>query len=199
MAKSFKTQQSFRAWLERNHAKEKELILRLFKVHATHRGIGYREALDEALCYGWIDGVRRGLDDDSFTVRFTPRKAKSKWSLVNIKRATELEAEGKLHESGLAAFRARSGIAHAPYSFESPPLELDEGFERKFRANRDAWEFFQAQPPWYKRSCKFWVMTAKRDDTRIRRLEQLIERCVKKTSIEQLRRPKTKKTGGSDR
>ena len=188
MAKSFRTQKAFRDWLEKNHAKSKELILRLFKVHAKHRGIGYKEALDEALCFGWIDGVRRGVDDDSFSVRFTPRKAKSKWSLVNIKRATELETEDRMHAAGLAAFRARSAIALAPYSFESPPIPLAPGMEKKFRANRGAWEFFQTLPPWYRKTSIFWVMTAKRPETRERRLAQLIDRSAKRISISVLRR-----------
>src|SRR4051812_24346336 len=105
--RSFKTQASFRQWLEKNHAKVNELELRLFKVHARQRGIGYREALDEALCFGWIDGVRRSLDDDSFTQRYTPRKAKSNWSAVNIKRVRELEADGRMHPAGRAAFERR--------------------------------------------------------------------------------------------
>jgi uncharacterized protein YdeI (YjbR/CyaY-like superfamily) len=107
MPKAFRTQADLRAWLEKNHATEKELILRCFKTHARDRGIGYRAGLDEALCFGWIDGVRHSLDDDSFTVRFTPRKPKSAWSRENIKRASELEAEGRMHDAGLAAFHAR--------------------------------------------------------------------------------------------
>lgn len=180
MARSFRTQKDFRAWLEKNHATAKELMLRLFKVHAKHRGIGYREALDEALCFGWIDGVVRALDDDSFTQRFTPRKKRSNWSTVNIKRANELEAAGQMHEAGLAAFRARSGIAVAPYSFEHAPMSLDPAMEKRFRAKKRAWDFYQTLPPWYKRNSTFWVMTAKQAETRERRLAQLIDRCAKK-------------------
>jgi uncharacterized protein YdeI (YjbR/CyaY-like superfamily) len=179
MAHSFRTQGQFRAWLEKNHATAKELVLRCFKTHAKHRGIGYKEGLDEALCFGWIDGVRRSLDEDSFTVRFSPRKAKSLWSKVNIKRATELEAEGRMHAAGLAAFRARTGTAQAPYSFENKSIALDPAAEKKFRANKRAWEFFQAQPPWYRRTCIFWVMSAKREETRAARLARLIEVCAK--------------------
>jgi uncharacterized protein YdeI (YjbR/CyaY-like superfamily) len=157
-------------------------------VHAKHRGIGYKEALDEALCHGWIDGVRHGLDADSFTTRFTPRKSKSKWSLVNIKRATELEAEGRMHSAGLAAFRARTAIAHAPYSFETPPVPLAPAMEKAFRANKGAWEFFQTLPPWYKKNSVFWVMTAKRPETRERRLAELIDRSAKRIPISVLRR-----------
>src|SRR5881394_963144 len=123
--KSFKTQAAFRAWLEKNHAKVPELIVRMFRVHAKHRGIGYREVLDEALCFGWIDGIKKSYDPDSFTHRMTPRKKKSNWSAVNIKRAKELIAEGKMHAAGLAAFEARDKVAVAPYSFENRHVTLD--------------------------------------------------------------------------
>src|SRR5688572_10006189 len=122
MAKAFKTQADFRNWLEKNHASEKELVMRLFKVHARDRGIGYREALDEALCYGWIDGVRRALDEDSITQRFTPRQKKSNWSAVNIKRVKELQKEGRMCAPVLAAFNARDATAVSPYSFEAKEM-----------------------------------------------------------------------------
>ena len=192
MPRSFKTQQDFREWLQKNHATEKELVLRLFKVHAKDRGVGYKEALDEALCHGWIDGVRHGVDADSFTVRFTPRKARSNWSRVNIKRAQELEAEGKMAPAGLTAFRAHDATKPAPYSFESDPLDLSPAFTKAFRANKRAWEFFQAQAPWYRRTCTFWVMTAKREETRAKRIGELIDRSAKRIPIEQLRRSKAK-------
>lgn len=175
MPKSFRTQQHFRLWLEKNHASEVELVLRCFKVHAKHRGIGYREGLDEALCFGWIDGVRRGLDADSFTVRFTPRKPRSNWSSVNIKRASELEAEGRMHAAGLKAFRARDASKKAPYSFEHRPRSFDADLEQRFRANEKAWAFYQAQPPGYRKVTTFWVMEAKRPETRLRRLDQLMK------------------------
>lgn len=189
MAKSFKTQAEFRAWLEKHHASAMELNLRLFKTRAKHRGMGYRESLDESLCFGWIDGVRRSLDDDSFTQRFSPRKPKSNWSRVNIKRATELEAEGRMRPAGLAAFRARDAAKPAPYSFESKPLELDAASEKKLRANKRAWTFFQAQAPWYRRTTTFWVMSAKREETRARRLATLIAHCAKGTTIPPLTSP----------
>ncbi|MEX2154500.1 MAG: YdeI/OmpD-associated family protein [Gemmatimonadaceae bacterium] len=190
MAKAFRTQKDFRAWLEKNHTKVKELNLRLFKVHAKERGIGYKEALDEALCYGWIDGVRRSLDADSFTQRFTPRKARSNWSAVNIKRAKELIEEKRMRPPGLAAFEARAATAVAPYSFENRHITLDPAFEKKLRANKKAWEFFQSQAPWYRRTVAFWVMQAKREDTRARRFETLYERCAGGKPIPLLARTK---------
>lgn len=190
MAKAFRTSEEFRAWLEKHHASKTELDLRLFKTRAKHRGMGYREALDQALCFGWIDGVRRSLDDVSFTQRFTPRKKKSNWSRVNIKRATELESEGRMHPAGLAAFRSRDAIAVAPYSFENRSITLDAAAEKEFRANKRAWEFFQAQAPWYRRTSIFWVMSAKREETRARRLASLIERSAKETRVPPLTPPK---------
>ena len=121
--RAFATPADFRAWLERHHATETELMMRLYKTHARQAGIGYREALDEALCFGWIDGVRRALDADSFVQRFSPRKPKSVWSAVNIARVAELERAGRMAAPGLAAFRARQD-GPAPYSFESKPLAL---------------------------------------------------------------------------
>lgn len=172
--RSFKTQADFRAWLEKNHASEKELMMRLYKVHARDKGIGYREALDEALCFGWIDGVRKAFDADSYLQRFTPRTAKSYWSAVNIKRATELDAEGRMHEAGLAAFEQRDQSAKARYSFEHRPQTLSPEIETRFRANKKAWAYWESCPPYYKRVISFYVMGAKREETRQRRLENVM-------------------------
>lgn len=177
--KSFKTQADFRAWLEKHHASESELMMRLFKVHAREKGIGYKEALDEALCFGWIDGVRKSLDADSFVQRFTPRKAKSNWSAVNVKRAKELAAEGRMHAAGLAAFTARDKGATAPDSFEQRPQTLAPVFEKQLRANQRAWAFWMSCPPYYKRLMAFRVMSAKREDTRQRRFDTLLRYCAK--------------------
>jgi uncharacterized protein YdeI (YjbR/CyaY-like superfamily) len=190
MARSFRTRGDLRIWLEKNHARSKELILRCFKTRARHRGVGYKEALDEALCFGWIDGVRRALDDESFTVRFTPRRPKSNWSQVNIRRATELETEGRMHAAGLAAFRARGATAIAPYSFENKSIQLGPALEKKLRANRRAWRYFQAQAPWYRRTVIFWIMTAKREETRGKRLAKLIESSEQDQPIPPLARAK---------
>jgi uncharacterized protein YdeI (YjbR/CyaY-like superfamily) len=177
--RSFRSQDALRAWLEKNHAAAKELILRCFKVHARQRGIGYKEALDEALCFGWIDGVRKSLDEDSFTQRFTPRKARSNWSEVNLKRVKELEAQGRMHPAGLAAFEARAGIARGAYSFENKSIQFDSEPAARFAANQKAWQFFSSQPPGYRRTCTFYVMSAKRPETRERRLARLMELSAK--------------------
>src|SRR5580765_3208304 len=167
---AFANAAAFRAWLAKHHASEKELVVQVFKTSAAHRGLGHREALDEALCFGWIDGVRRSHDADSFTVRFSPRKPRSKWSLVNIRRVGELEAAGRMRKPGLAAFRARDENDPRRYSFESKPVALDPALEKRLRANGRAWRYFQEQAPWYRRTSSFWVMSAKREETRERRL-----------------------------
>jgi uncharacterized protein YdeI (YjbR/CyaY-like superfamily) len=172
---TFASPKEFRAWLQSNHATTKALLVRCFKTHAREKGLTYREALDEALCFGWIDGVRRAVNPDSFSVRFTPRKAKSKWSLVNIQRAKELLAKGRMHQAGHAAFTNRDTSNSRRYSFEEKPRRLDGAREQRFRDNKQAWTWFQAQAPWYRRTCIFWVLDAKKEETRERRLAALIE------------------------
>lgn len=173
--KAFKTQRDFRAWLARNHAKERELVLRLYKVHAKHKGIGYREALDEALCWGWIDGVVRRLDDDSFQQRYTPRTARSNWSAVNIKRMKQLIAEGKAAKSGIEAFERRGKTKASSYSPENRNIKLSPGFVKRMKEDPKAWAFFDALPPGYKRLMVYRVMDAKLEKTRERRFQQLFD------------------------
>jgi uncharacterized protein YdeI (YjbR/CyaY-like superfamily) len=179
---SFKTPADFRAWLDRHHSTRTELIMRLFKVHAKHRGIGYREALDEALCFGWIDGIVRRLDEDSFTQRFTPRRRGSRWSQVNIKRFGQLKAASRVHPAGQAAFDAWNGKA-AGYSFESRNLELDPAFVKTLRAAKKAWAFYQTLPPGYRRTMTFWIMSAKRDETRATRFATFLDHLKKARRI----------------
>jgi uncharacterized protein YdeI (YjbR/CyaY-like superfamily) len=179
MPKSFKTPRTFRAWLEKHHDREQELVLRLFKVHALEQGIGYRQALDEALCWGWIDGVVRRLDDDSFQQRFTPRTAKSNWSAVNIKRMKQLIADGRVAKPGLAAFARRGKTRPSSYSPENRDLALDPALVKRFRAEPKAWAFFTALPPGFRRLMIFRVMTGKRAATRERRFADLLGGCRK--------------------
>ena len=152
--------------------------MRLFKVHARHRGIGYREALDESLCWGWIDGVRHALDADSFTQRFTPRKPKSIWSAVNIKRVKELIAAKRVAPPGLAAFK-RWGGKKAPYSFENRPSKLSPAYTKQFKANPKAWEFFRSQAPWYQRVVTFMIMEGKKPETRDSRFGRVLAASAK--------------------
>lgn len=174
MLRRFASAREFRTWLAKSHDTAKELLLRCYKTHARDKGLTYREALDEALCFGWIDGVRRAVDEESFSTRFSPRKPRSKWSAINIRRAKELEAEGRMHEVGLRAFAARDAVSSKRYSFEERPSKLDPASLKAFRANRRAWTFFQAQAPWYQRTSIFWVMDARKEETRSRRLGELI-------------------------
>jgi uncharacterized protein YdeI (YjbR/CyaY-like superfamily) len=133
------------------------------------------QSVDQALCYGWIDGIRRRIDDESYSIRFTPRRAGSHWSEVNTRRAQELIAEGLMQPAGLAAFEARDVAKTAEYSYEARSRGLDEAYETQLRANEAAWAYWQAQPAHYRRGAAHWVMSAKREETRLRRLAALIE------------------------
>lgn len=173
-AKAFRDASSWRAWLEKHHASDAELVLRCFKVEHAALGVTYKDALDEALCFGWIDGVRRSLDARSFSVRFTPRKPRSRWSLVNVRKAEELLAAGRMHAAGRAAFEARDPEDSRRYSFEARSVELAPELAKKFRAARAAWTAWTAKPPGYRRAASHWVMSAIRPATRERRLAELI-------------------------
>lgn len=170
----FKTQAEWRAWLEKNHVGETEKLVGFYKANSGKAGITYKQALDEALCYGWIDGVRKGVDEERWTIRFTPRKAKSIWSDVNLKRAAELETAGAMHSAGLAAFHGRDEKLTKQHSFENKDQELDAGQEKLFRANKKAWEWFSKQAPSYQKTARFWVNSAKQEATRAKRLDALV-------------------------
>ena len=171
----FKTPGDLRRWLERNHASATELWIGMYKKASGKGGVTYREALDEALCFGWIDGVRKRLDEKAFVQRFTPRRPNSYWSAVNITRAEELTEAGRMHAGGLSAFERRDRDKAGKYSFERQNAKLDQGMEKRFRANPRAWAFFESQPAGYRRLIAHWVTSAKREETRQRRLETLIK------------------------
>ena len=171
----FKSQADFRKWLEKNHAKETELLVGFYKKDSGKPSITYPEALDEALCFGWIDGVRRSLGDEGYTIRFTPRKPKSIWSNVNVRHVERLKKEGRMAPAGLKAYELKDPKRTGIYSFENRPRELAPTYEKKFRANKKAWEFFEKQPAGYKRLMIYRVMEAKQEETKQRRLAQLIE------------------------
>jgi uncharacterized protein YdeI (YjbR/CyaY-like superfamily) len=187
---TFADARAFRSWLERHHANETELLVRCSKVAATHTGLTYRQALDEALCFGWIDGVRRSLDATGFSVRFTPRRPKSAWSAVNVARARQLVAAGRMHSAGAAAFRKRVA---SRYSFESRTKALPRTFRDRLRNRPRAWRFFEAQTRWYRRTVAFWIMSAKKPETQERRLELLIASSEQGRPVPPLRRPTTSK------
>jgi uncharacterized protein YdeI (YjbR/CyaY-like superfamily) len=174
--------------LRKNHATAGELTLRLQKVHAAARGITYAQALDDALCYGWIDGVRHSLDADSFSVRFSPRKPRSIWSLVNVRHAQRLIAAGCMTRAGLAVFESRDETRTGVYSFERQVTELPPAYRQAFEAKARAWAYFQQRPPWYRRTSTYWVMSAKREKTRENRLAVLIDCSARRTPIPALGR-----------
>lgn len=174
--KFFADAKKFRAWLEKHHASKTELVVGFYKKHTGKPSITWPESVDEALCFGWIDGVRRRIDDEAYTVRFTPRKPKSTWSNVNIARVAELKKKRRMRAAGLRAFEARTAERSGVYSFErKTEAKLTREAERKLRANKRAAAFFDERPPWYRRAAMHWVISAKREETRQRRLDRLIE------------------------
>lgn len=172
----FETPAEFRAWLEEHHAGEAELLVGFHKRGSGRPSMTWPESVDQVLCFGWIDGVRRGIDEHSYTIRFTPRKSRSTWSVVNVKRAKELIEEGLMRPAGLAAFERRSQDRSGIYAYEQrDEAKLDSAAEKEFRANKKAWAFFSDQAPSYRRTATHWVIRAKKEETRRRRLRTLIE------------------------
>ncbi len=171
----FATSEELRAWLEQNHAKATELLVGFYKRGSGKPSITWQELVDEELCFGWIDGVRKGIDDASYTNRITPRNSRSTWSAINIARAKELMRLGRMHPAGVKAFERRTDERSAIYSYEQrKTAALDPKAERSFRANKKAWAFFQSQAPSYQRAAIWWVISAKRDETLKTRLATLI-------------------------
>jgi uncharacterized protein YdeI (YjbR/CyaY-like superfamily) len=172
----FASTAEWRDWLREHHALATEVLVGFHKRRTGAPSLTWSESVDEALCFGWIDGVRKRLDDDRYTIRFTPRKPTSTWSAVNVAKMNELEAAGRMTAAGRAAFRRRREDRTATYSYEQRHLAaFDLAAERRFRANRKAWSYWQAQAPSYRKNATFWVMSAKRAETRERRLSKLIE------------------------
>jgi len=185
----FATPEKWRRWLEKNHARADEVWLGMHRKGSGTPSITWPEAVDEALCFGWIDGIRKSIDGTRYKNRFTPRKKTSNWSQVNIARVTALTKEGRMAPAGLAAFEARDPRRSGVYSFEQRENPtLGAAFEKQFRANRKAWEWFQAQAPYYRRLATFWVVSAKQEATRERRLATLIADSAAGRRIGPLRR-----------
>jgi uncharacterized protein YdeI (YjbR/CyaY-like superfamily) len=189
----FPTPEDFRAWFEANHARERELLVGFYKKGTGKPSITWPESVDEALCYGWIDGVRRSLGDEAYTIRFTPRQQKSTWSAVNIKRVGELIELGRMQPAGLKAFHAREESNSRIYAYENRDKAVfDPALEEQFRANEKAWNFFQAQPPGYRKTSTFWVMAAKQEATRLRRLDKLIADSAAERRLDEFTSPTRK-------
>lgn len=185
----FASAAEFREWLERSHESATDLWVGYYKKGTGKQSITHPEAVDQALCFGWIDGVRRSVDGERFANRFTPRTRRSNWSAVNIKRVGELLEMGLMHPAGIAAFEKRDQAKSSAYSFEGESPGFGEELEATFRANAPAWQFFESQAPWYRRIATWWVVSAKRGETRRRRLATLIEDSERGERIALVRRP----------
>ncbi|KQR93504.1 bacteriocin-protection protein [Chryseobacterium sp. Leaf180] len=170
----FKISLDFRKWLEENHLKEKELLVGFYKVGTRKQSISWSESVDQALCFGWIDGVRKSIDDESYSIRFTPRKPGSIWSIVNIRKMEGLQKAGLMKKEGLEAFKLRKESKSGIYSHENETKVLEKSFEEKFKASKKAWEFFEKQAPSYKKVIIHWIMSAKQEKTKLSRLEKTI-------------------------
>lgn len=175
----FSSPAKFREWLERNHDRETELLVGFHKKSSARKSITYGEALDEALCFGWIDGVRKSFDENSYTIRFTPRKPRSIWSNVNVRHVERLKKEGRMAPPGLKAYERRDPKRTGIYAFENRPRELSPAYEKRFRENKPAWKFFEELPPAFKNLMIFYVMGAKKEETQLKRLNRLIESSEK--------------------
>lgn len=179
---------AFRRWLAKHHDSEEVLWVGYHKRATGRASMTWNESVDEALCYGWIDGLRQSVDDERYRIRFTPRKPRSIWSAKNIARVEELVEEGRMKPPGLAAFERRREHRSRRYSFEQGEIELPAEYRKKLRANREAWAFYTAQPPGYHRQTTWWIISAKRATTRERRLARLIEDSANGVRIKELRR-----------
>jgi uncharacterized protein YdeI (YjbR/CyaY-like superfamily) len=171
----FKSPGDFRKWLEKHHAGTPELWVGYYKKSSGRPSITWPESVDEALCFGWIDGLRKRVDEFSYTIRFTPRRTGSIWSAVNVKRARELGDQGLMKPAGLKAFEARKENKSGIYSYEQRSDKLPAPYQKRLRQNKTAWDFFQAQTPSYRKAAGWWVVSAKKEETRLKRLESLIE------------------------
>jgi uncharacterized protein YdeI (YjbR/CyaY-like superfamily) len=174
----FKSPDEFRAWLEKNHRTAAEVIVGYYKVGTGKPSLTWSQSVDQALCFGWIDGVRHGIDAERYCMRFTPRRPRSNWSAINIAKVAALRKAGLMRPAGIAAFEARDK-SQAGYSIKGRPDAFPAAYERRFKRHRKAWSYFSSQSPSLQRNAIFWVTSAKHDDTRKRRLETLIADCAK--------------------
>jgi uncharacterized protein YdeI (YjbR/CyaY-like superfamily) len=183
-AKYFRTPADLRTWFEQHHASAEELLVGYYKRDSGKPSITWPESVDEALCVGWNDGIRRRIDELSYSIRFTPRRSGSIWSAVNIKRVQVLTDEGRMLPAGLKAYAARRENKVGIYSYEQRPVEIPDPYATLFRQNPVAWEFFQSLPPSYRKTASWWILSAKTEATRLRRLEKLIEDSANRRRID---------------
>lgn len=185
----FPTPADFRRWLEQNHARETELVVGFYRKQCGKPSITWPESVDEALCFGWIDGIRRKLDDTSYSIRFTPRKSTSIWSKINLAKMDALIAANRVAPAGMKVFQARDQKKTNLYSFEREATHFTAAQEKQFRKNAKAWKFWLAQPPGYRKVATHWVTSAKQESTREKRLATLIACSFQGLKIPPLRRP----------
>ena len=184
----FRGPAAFRKWLEANHESATELLVGLYKRDSGRASLTWPESVAEALCFGWIDGVRKSIDESSYTIRFTPRKSASIWSAVNSSKMEELIAADLVHPAGMSAFERRSAARSAIYAYENrTSAVLDAKSESEFKRHRAAWKFFASCPPWYRRTAIWRIVSAKRAETRAKRLAELIACCADGKSLPTLR------------
>jgi uncharacterized protein YdeI (YjbR/CyaY-like superfamily) len=170
----FKDQYGFRKWLLKNHMKESELLVGFYKKESGKANMTWSQSVDEALCFGWIDGVRRSIDENSYCIRFTPRKPNSNWSSININKVEELIKLGLMQAAGLKVYKQRKKEKSSVASYESEAKQLDKQMAAQFMANKTAWEYFTKQAPSYQRMIIHWILSAKQEKTRMSRLEKTI-------------------------
>lgn len=171
----FKSGVEFREWLSRNHLSEKELLVGYYKVSKGKATLTWSESVDQAICFGWIDGIRKSINEESYCIRFTPRNPKSNWSEVNIKKAEGLISNGLMQPKGLELYNNRKVKSENEYSYENKPKELPNHLENKIKENKLAWQFFNAQSDYYKRTIYHWILSAKQEKTKEIRTEKLIK------------------------
>lgn len=174
----FPTPKHLRKWFQKNHNKEKELLVGFYKVSTGKPTVTWSQAVDEAICFGWIDGIRKSIDEESYCIRFTPRNPKSNWSAVNTKKVERLTQLGLMKPEGLKAFSFRKDSKSKAYSYENLPASFDKSFEKKFKANKQAWKYFQSTTPSYRKITTRWVLSARQEATRLKRLNELITDCA---------------------
>ena len=173
----FPTQKHLRRWFEKNHKKEKELWVGFYKVSTGKSTVTWSQSVDEVLCFGWIDGIRKSIDEESYCIRFTPRKPTSNWSAINIKKVEELAKLGLMKPEGLKAFGFRKEEKSKIYAYENSEIVFNKSYEKLFIANKKAWAFYQTTTPTYRKITTRWVMSAKQEATRLKRLDELIRDC----------------------
>ena len=179
----FPTPQDFRDWLEKNYKSETEIVVGFYKIGSKKKSITWSEAVDQALCFGWIDSVRRSIDEESYSNRFTPRKPTSIWSAINIQKVDDLIKAGLMQPAGLEAFQLRKEDKSRVYSHETENIKLSDEYEKQFKTNKKAWDFFEKQAPSYKKVTIHWIMSAKQHKTQLSRLDKTILESEKEKRV----------------